>query len=82
MPVDVGADDFDVAYVSTAQSHLVRHPDELDAEGVEAHHLCGDGIYGDLIGACEDDVLGMPAHRAGTGAVACECAVSHGEDAG
>ena len=85
VPVDagyVGADDFDVANVAAAESHFVRHPDELDAHWIEAHHLGGYGVDGDLIGAREDDVLGVPAHGAGAGSVAGECAVGYGEDAG
>ena len=57
-------------------------PDKSYVHGVEAHHLGRDGIYGDLIGPGENDVLLMPPHGARSGAVAREGPVGHGEDAG
>ena len=54
----------------------------LMLRGIEAHHLCCDGIYGYLIGAGKNDVLGVPAHCSGAWAVAGEGAVGYGKDAG
>src|SRR5205085_1004508 len=72
----------DRARVADHEPLRVGGADVLDAHGVEAHHLRGDGVDRDLIAGREDDVLLYRLHDARAGAVAGGGAVHGREDAG
>jgi len=59
----------------------VRDPDVLERHRVEAHHLGGDRVDGNLIGARQHVVLHDGDHRPRPGAVARGRPVHHGEEA-
>ena len=81
LDVDV-ADDVHLVEAAGAQAALVGHPDVLELEGLEAHHLGGHGVNGGLVGRGQHQVLahGDQGSRAGT--VADGGAVHHAEQAG
>ena len=75
------ADDLDVARIAAAEPEVVRHPDELDRQRIEAHELGRDGVDRDLVGARQDHVLGVRDHAARARPVAGERPVHHREHA-
>ena len=76
----VVANKLNVPRIRDAQPSLVRHAEKRNRQRVKANQARRDGIHGDRIGRCEQQVLHARDHGAGPGAVAGDCPVHDRED--